>query len=170
VFLHELLGQTLSKTVLRAPFDGTIAEKNVEPHVEVRTGQKLFEINASGALEVAMEIPETVISQVVIGTPVSINLSTEKNRVIKGRVTEIGSVASEGNAFPVNAALIDPTNTVQPGMTAEVTFIFKEENSDSGYGDGGSRVNSENETIRSSYFPMRVRARLASTNSRQVAF
>ena len=129
----NLAKRDLSKTVLKAPFDGVIAKKYVNPHMEVGAGQKLFDINASGALEAALEIPETVISEIVIGKPVSITLPTKPGVLVKGRVTEVSSVAGKGNSFPVNVALIDPPSGLRAGMTVEATLVFKERSAESGY-------------------------------------
>ncbi len=129
----NLAKRDLRKTVIYAPFNGVIAKKAVEPHVQVRPGQKLFEINAEGALEVAIDIPETVISQVTVGTPVSVAFPTEQGAFLKGRVTEVGKVAGQANAFPVKVSLIDPPAKLRSGMTAEATFTFSEEGEESGY-------------------------------------
>ena len=129
----NLARRDLSKTVLKAPFDGIIAKKMVEPFVDVRPGQKLFEINAEGALEVKMDIPETAITQVTIGTPVSISFPTVRGLVLKGRVTEVSKVAGQANAFPVKASLIDPPATLRSGMTAQATMTFRDESEQSGY-------------------------------------
>ena len=129
----NLAKRDLKKTVLKAPFDGEIAKKEINPHVEVRAGQKLFEINAIGALEVATEIPETVIAQMTVGSPVVITFPTEKNLSVKGRVTEVGSAAGKANAFPVKVGLDDFPGSLRSGMTAEVTFTFKVASEFSGY-------------------------------------
>lgn len=129
----RLAKRDLNKTVLKAPFDGVIAKKYVEPHMEVRAGQKLFDINASGALEAALEIPETMIAEITIGKPVSITLPTKPGVLVKGRVTEVSSVAGKGNAFPVNVALIDPPSGLRAGMTVEATLVFQERSAESGY-------------------------------------
>ncbi len=123
----NLAQRDLNNTVLTAPFAGTIAEKSVDPFVEVSAGQKLFEINADGAIEVALNIPETVISQLTIGMPVSVSLPTQANCDCKGRITEIGSAAGDANAFPVKAGLLDPPLVIRPGMSAEVTLVLSSE-------------------------------------------
>ena len=47
----DLAKRDLGKTVLYAPFNGTIGVRQVEPFVDVRRGQKLFEIDAEGEQE-----------------------------------------------------------------------------------------------------------------------
>jgi RND family efflux transporter MFP subunit len=122
----------LSHTVLRAPFDGVIAKKSVDPFVEVKAGQKLFEIDAKGTLEVAFDVPETAISRIAVGMPFSAQIAGVANCGCKGRITEIGEVAQRGNAFPVKAALREPPGDIRSGMTAEVMLSF-----DLGSGPGG---------------------------------
>ncbi len=129
----NLARRDLDLTELVAPFDGLIAEREVDPFVEVSAGEKLFEINASGALEVALDIPETVIRKVTLGAPVTATFPTERDLTLEGRVTEIGSVAADANAFPVKAGLANPPPELRPGMTAEVTFTFRSDDESTGY-------------------------------------
>jgi RND family efflux transporter MFP subunit len=123
----------LGNTVLRAPFDGVIAKKSVDPFVEVKAGQKLFEIEASGALEVRFDIPETTISRVTLGMPVTVTFPTAPGKVLQARITEIGSSAGRANAFPVKAGLDDPPSQVRSGMTAEAILLLKQEGTKSAY-------------------------------------
>lgn len=121
----NLARRDLGNTELRAPFDGVIAKREVDSFVEVAAGKQVFEINADGAMEVAMNIPETVISQVAPGMPASVSFAGIKGEVVYGRITEIGSVAGEANAFPVKASLIDPPPGVRAGMTANVSIALQ---------------------------------------------
>ncbi|MCB2100088.1 MAG: efflux RND transporter periplasmic adaptor subunit [Rhodobacterales bacterium] len=114
-------------TVLKAPYGGTVASRQVEPFQDVGAGQTLLTINASGALQVALDIPETVIGEVSVGQPVGIHFPSVAQCACRGRVTEIGSVAASANAFPVKVGLIDPPAAVRAGMTAEATFVLRDE-------------------------------------------
>ena len=117
----------------RAPFDGAISKKLVDPFVEVKAGQKLFEIEASGALEVRFDIPETTISRITLGMPVTVTFATAPGNVLKARISEVGSSAGRANAYPVKAGLDNPPSQVRSGMTAEVTVLLKEEGTESAY-------------------------------------
>jgi RND family efflux transporter MFP subunit len=123
----------LRNTVLKAPFDGSIAKKTIDPFVEVKAGQKLFAIEASGTLEVRCDIPETTNSRVSLGMPVTVSFPTAPGKVLQARITEVGSAAGRANAFPVKAGLDDPPAQVRSGMTAEVRLLLKEEGTKSGY-------------------------------------
>ncbi len=120
----NLARRDLEKTVLNAPFDGVIADKFVDPFQEVARGEKLFEIYAEGAMEVVVTIPETAIADIYLGLPAEITFPAERVPAQKGRISEVGTVASEANAFPVKVALLDPPDDVLPGMTAEASMIL----------------------------------------------
>lgn len=128
----NLARRDLEKTELEAPYDGYIAVRNVQPHMEVRPGQSLFRIDAEGESEVVVGVPETTVHSLVNGSQASVTFPTLPGQTLEGRISYIGSAASAGNLFPVKVALLDPPATVSPGMTAEVTFSLKD-----GAGDGG---------------------------------
>ncbi len=129
----NLSRRDLEKTRLAAPFDGVIAAKYVDPFQEVARGEKVFEIYAEGAMEVLLSVPETAIGQVHLGLPAEITFPSEQVSSVKGRVSEVGTVAAEANAFPVKVALTDAPDNVLPGMTAEVSLILGEDDGSTSY-------------------------------------
>jgi len=129
----NLAKRDLANTTLRAPFSGSIAGKYIDPFVEVRAGKKLFDLDIAGTLEVAFDVPETVISRIAVGMPVSFKFVAKGAARGKGRLTEIGSAAGRANAFPVKASLVDPSPDIRSGMTTEVTLVFESESRTAGY-------------------------------------
>ncbi len=129
----DLAQRNLRKTELNAPYHGTIAWRSVQPQEEVRAGQKIFEINASGEKEVQLAVPETNIDQIGIDTPAKVTFPTMPGQSTNGRVSYIGSAAVEANAFPVKVALIDPSERVKPGMTAEAGLLVTHDEERPGY-------------------------------------
>jgi len=125
--------RNLRKTKLLAPYDGTIAWRSVQPNEEVGIGQKVFEINATGKMEVQLAVPETTIDQIKIDDPATITFPTLPGESTKGRISYIGSAAVKANAFPVKVVLIEPDEKVLPGMTAEANLIVKAKNRKPGY-------------------------------------
>jgi RND family efflux transporter MFP subunit len=129
----DLAKRNLSKTTLRSPYEGTIAWRSVNPYEEVKVGQKVFEINAKGTMEVQLAVPESTIDRIHIDNPATITFPTLPGESAKGRVSYIGSAAVKANAFPVKVELIDPNAKVKPGMTAEANLFMKNENRQPGY-------------------------------------
>ena len=129
----DLAKRDLRKTKLLSPYDGTIAWRSVQPHEEVQVGQKVFEINATGKMEVQLALPETTVDRIHIDDAATITFPTLPGESTKGRISYIGSAAVEANAFPVKVELIGPNQKVKPGMTAEANLIVKEKNQMPGY-------------------------------------
>ncbi len=120
----KLAQRDLEKTILRAPFDGVIATRNVEPFFEVRRGQKLFDVFENTGMEVAISIPEDVIDAVQMDQKGDIRFSVFADRTYHGRVTEISKVAGTANAFPIRLTIEDPDRRIRPGMTARVALML----------------------------------------------
>ena len=129
---QDQANRNLRKTKLLSPYEGTIAWRSVNPNEEVKIGQKVFEINATGAMEVQLAVPETTIDQIHIDDPATISYPTLPGESAKGRISYIGSAAVKANAFPVKVELIDP-DEVKPGMTAEANLSIKNESQQPGY-------------------------------------
>jgi RND family efflux transporter MFP subunit len=120
----KLAQRDLEKTVLRAPFDGVIATRNVEPFFEVRRGQKLFDVFENTGMEVAISIPEDVIDEIQMDQKGDIQFSVFADRTYHGRVTEISKVAGTANAFPIRLTIENPDQRIRPGMTARVALML----------------------------------------------
>ena len=129
----DLAKRNLRKTKLLSPYEGTIALRSVQPHEEVQAGQKVFEINATGKMEVQLAVPETAVDRINTDDAATITFSMLPGESAKGRISYIGSAAVEANAFPVKVELKDPDKKVKPGMTAEANLIVKEKNQMPGY-------------------------------------
>jgi len=129
----NLAKRNLSKTMLTSPYEGYIAWRSVDPHEAIKVGQKVFAIDAKGALNVELAVPETTIHRLHLGTPTTVKFPTFPTHSVEGRISDIGSAAVKSNAFPVKVALIEPPVNINPGMTAEVSLVLEDESQVSGY-------------------------------------
>ena len=128
----NLAQRDLRNATLTAPFDGFISRRSIDPFVEVRAGQELFQLDAEGGFEAAFGVPETLIDQVVLGMAALVDIP-QLVEPVEARITEIGSAAGAGNTFPVQAALLDTPARIRAGMTAEVSLLLTRENEIGGY-------------------------------------
>ena len=129
----NLAKRDLDKAVLRAPFDGVIAAREADPFQEVARGQTIFEIYVEGAMQVALSVPETSIRFISLGTPAKVSFPSESVPHQEGRVSEVGTVASEANAFTVKVTLVDPPESLRPGMTAEAAMLLGSEETEASF-------------------------------------
>ncbi len=114
----------LAMTELVAPFAGSIGSRSVDPFQEVGIGEQVFVLQSEQALKAEVLVPETLIRYVEYGQPVEVNLPSLEGEILRGFVSEIGTRASAGNAFPVSVQLSAASADLRSGMTAGVTFNF----------------------------------------------
>ena len=114
----------LAKTSLVAPFDGVIASRDVQPFQEVASGQPVFLINSEDSLEIVLSVPDSVITRLSVGAPVTVDVTNIAGCGCAARVTEISPQSGAANAVSVTAALLDNPTGLLPGMAAEVSVVL----------------------------------------------
>jgi len=104
--------------VIRSPFTGTIVRVDAEPGEFVGAGQSVVHLHGD-ALEVEVQVPETVLADIEVGDTASLTLPLQKGQRIAGRIESIGHGGEgAGRLFPVVVSL--PTDAeLIPGMTAD---------------------------------------------------
>lgn len=112
--------RNLGETKLRAPFDGLIASRNIEEFQEVPAGSAVFQINADGALEVDIAVPDRIVGRIAAGAPAEIDVTAVPGCGCTGRISEVGVASGAANAVTVTAIVTDPAPGLLPGMAAEV--------------------------------------------------
>jgi multidrug efflux system membrane fusion protein len=140
----DLAKRDLRNSVLRAPFDGFISVKEIDPAMKVSSGQVVFEADSGeSGLRVEVQMPETLITKIKQGDAVEVSfpssgvsMTAEDGRRYSAIVTEIGTRADTGNAFPVRSNLSEAPAWLRSGMSAEVRFETGSRDSDGSSGPG----------------------------------
>nr|WP_315194839.1 efflux RND transporter periplasmic adaptor subunit [uncultured Flavobacterium sp.] len=114
----------IAKTVIRAPFSGTIDEVFVEKGEVVTASPKgLMRIVNLGNMYVSTSIPETYIGKLKIGTEVDVFL-TSLNKTYKGKVRQIGNFINPNNrSFGIEVSVPNPDNLLRPNQVAKLKVI-----------------------------------------------
>ncbi len=125
--LQKSIGQMkaqLSKTIIRAPFSGTIDELFVEKGQVVAPGpQGLMRIVNLGNMFVSTSVPETYIGKLKIGTEVDVYL-TSLGKTYKGKVRQIGNFINPNNrSFGIEVSIPNPENLLRPNQVAKLKII-----------------------------------------------
>ncbi|MCX6172696.1 MAG: efflux RND transporter periplasmic adaptor subunit [Flavobacterium sp.] len=114
----------LAKTVIRAPFSGTIDEVFVEKgQVVAPSVQGLMRIVNLGSMYVSTSVPESYIGKVKVGDHVEVFLSS-LNKTYKGKVRQVGNFINPNNrSFGVEVGLPNPDNLLRPNQVAKLKII-----------------------------------------------
>ena len=121
----DIARRDLGKTVLKAPFAGSISRKAIDNFKEIQPGQTIFELQNDARLEAAILVPAVLIDLIREGTKVTIKVPNIENRQYQGVVHKVGTKAERANAFPVKILIGEHGAELRPGMTAETTFKFE---------------------------------------------
>jgi membrane fusion protein, multidrug efflux system len=114
----------LSKTLIKAPFTGTIDEVFVERgQVVAPSAQGLMRIVNLNNMYVSTAVPETYIGKLKVGTVVNVRLeSLGKNYV--GHVRQVGNNINPANrSFSIEVAVPNPENLLRPNQVAKLQII-----------------------------------------------
>jgi len=121
------LGQAernLERTVLRAPYTGVIAGVFVDSFEEVSIGMRVAELNADGALEILVDAPDRLASQLSVGMEARIEATTVAGCGCAGRIAQVGRDVGGDNSIPVTIAIDNPPAGLLPGMAASATVAL----------------------------------------------
>lgn len=115
----------LAKTVIRAPFSGTIDEVFVEKGQVVAPGtpQGLMRIVNVSNMYVSTSVPETYIGKLKVGTEVDVFL-TSLGKTYKGKVRQVGNFINPSNrSFGIEVSVPNPQGLLRPNQVAKLRII-----------------------------------------------
>lgn len=119
----------LQDSTLRAPYDGVIAQRFVEQGQNVRPGQPVVKFQDANEIEIAVDIPETVMAADIRAADI-VQIFGEFNAApglqFPVRIKEIAQRADPvTQTFSVRVAMQAPPGVnLLPGMSATVTLIY----------------------------------------------
>ncbi len=120
----------LSKTTLRAPFDGVILSKKIEKGAYASSGTPILEMIGSSKLKAVIEIPQSFREKLSKLTTIEFSVKDFGiNFVLNGEALNGVRVIPDANIFsgniPVQVNLPEPNPSLFPGVTLEATFKFE---------------------------------------------
>lgn len=114
----------VAKTVIRAPFSGTIDEVFVERgQVVAPSPQGLMRIVNLSNMYVSTTVPETYIGKLKVGTVVDVFLSS-LGKTYKGKVRQVANFINPSNrSFGIEVSVPNPDNLLRPNQVAKLKII-----------------------------------------------
>jgi membrane fusion protein (multidrug efflux system) len=115
----------LSKTVIRAPFDGFVGLRRINIGDYATVGQELVNVVRLDPLRVDFSVPETLLAQVLPGQPIHVTVGAFPGEVFAGEVTAVDpQIEVTGHSMAVRARLPNPEFKLRPGLFAQVSVTL----------------------------------------------
>lgn len=116
------LRERLARTVIRAPFAGTVEDRMVEVGSLVAPGTPVARVVDVTPLEVVAGVPERYAPDVKPGALVTVRFDVFPEETFEGRVRFVGStVDARSRTFPVEVTFPNRSGLVKPEMVANVS-------------------------------------------------
>ena len=111
----------LSKTVIRAPFDGFVGLRRINIGDYATVGQELVDVVQLDPLRVDFSVPETLLPKVRQGLTVEITVDAYPDEVFPGEITAVAPKSDiEGHSLEVRAILPNEALKLRPGLFVRV--------------------------------------------------
>ncbi|MGE0077026.1 MAG: efflux RND transporter periplasmic adaptor subunit [Bacteroidales bacterium] len=125
----DLSDNNLDKCNLRAPADGIIGRKNIEPGMSsiniISAPLELVHINK---VYVKISVPENEIGKIKKGINSNITVSALDNKNFEGVITKVSPVADAiARTYEVKILVDNPNLDLKPGMVCDVALNIKSE-------------------------------------------
>jgi membrane fusion protein (multidrug efflux system) len=115
---NDMMSKSVADGMVRAPFEGTVSEKNVSPGEWVQPGKALFTLVDDDPLKIELSIPERAVTEVKLNQRVEIIAVSEPGKKFGATITRLGAEIGKSRALTAEAVLDKDTGLV-PGMFAE---------------------------------------------------
>ena len=115
--------QALEDSVLRAPIDGAVRERQVTEGEFRAAGTPVLTIVRTDPLRLRVAVPERASVDLRAGQPVRVRVEGDE-ATYEGRLVRLGAAIEEDNrTLPVEAAVSNRTGALRPGMFATAEII-----------------------------------------------
>jgi len=113
----ELAQKKLDDTVIKAPFAGSIAERQVSPGMYVKAQTPLFSVVQTNPLRLRAEVSERLAPSIRPNQPLALRVDGFPGRTFSGRIWRISpSVSEQSRTLLVEALVPNDNDTLRPGM------------------------------------------------------
>lgn len=112
---------------IRAPFDGKLGIRKVDPGEYVSPGMPLVSLQSLDPLHADFPLPEEDFKQIYVGQKVRVTVESYGSEIFRGKITAINSkVNEETRNILVQATLPNKDRRLYPGMFANIKVLLPE--------------------------------------------
>ncbi|MCK6586298.1 MAG: efflux RND transporter periplasmic adaptor subunit [Polyangiaceae bacterium] len=120
-----LAQKAASDTLIRAPFDGAVAERRITAGEFAPMGRVVAVVVRDQTLRLKLDIPEADVSKIEVGKTVSISVAAHPGRVFQGVIKRVGaSVKAQSRSLPVEAEISNDDFALKPGFFARAEIAL----------------------------------------------
>jgi membrane fusion protein (multidrug efflux system) len=117
----------LSKTVIRAPFDGFVGLREINIGDYATVGQAVVDVVQLDPLRVEFSVPETLLPKISAGQPVSVTVDAYPDETFDGIITAVSPrIDVAGHSVAARASLPNPSLKLRPGFFVRVNVTLTE--------------------------------------------
>ncbi|HEU4410396.1 MAG TPA: efflux RND transporter periplasmic adaptor subunit [Polyangiaceae bacterium] len=116
-------------SVIRAPFDGAVAERKINVGEYANTGRALVTLVQDHPLRLRLDVPENDLPRLGVGSRVVVTVAAYPGRTFEGVVRRIGaSVRAQSRTLPVEAEVPNDKGELRPGFFARASVVLQGQN------------------------------------------
>jgi HlyD family secretion protein len=119
----NLIEAQIAQTEVRAPFDGVVTARDVDPGTLASPGTTLMEVDQLDLVYVNAGISGDALQSVHVGTPATVSIATIAGRTWTGKVQYLNLASEPGTlTYLARISIPNPDLTLRGGMVASVAF------------------------------------------------
>ena len=114
-----------AKTVIRAPFSGTVGLRMISPGAYVKAGTDIVRLESIGTIKADFRIPELYMSKLGANQEIAIRLDAYPGEEFRGRIYAVEPVVDEQTrTILMRARIPNKGNKLKPGMFVRVAVTL----------------------------------------------
>jgi len=113
----------LDKTVIKAPFSGTVGLRQVSAGNYIQPGTQIVNLEDITTLKIQFSIPQTEVSRIKTSQTFTLTTDAYPNRTFTGKIYAIDpKINEQSRSMTVRGIIRNPDRTLRPGMFAQVSI------------------------------------------------
>lgn len=123
---QELNRVRLDKTVIRAPFAGTVGLRLVSPGAYVKPGDDMANLESLGSMKLDFRVPETYLARLSVGQTLAARVDAYPDQDFEGTIYAIDpALDPETRTVLLRARVPNRGNKLRPGLFARVSLVLE---------------------------------------------
>jgi RND family efflux transporter MFP subunit len=121
----NLAQKASADTIVRAPFDGAVAERRISAGEFAQMGRVVAVVVRDNPLRFRVDIPESDSGKMAEGKDVTISVASFPGRVFHGKIKRIGaSMKAQSRALPIEIEVPNDEGSLKPGSFARAQIAL----------------------------------------------